>query len=50
MRNQAPKIVSEHQPTQGSHRVGDWTAPLLIYIFVIGMLMAMLSALLSPPR
>jgi hypothetical protein len=40
-------IASKDSSKKGLSRVGDWIAPVLVWVMCIGMLLAMVSVLLG---
>ena len=47
MGNKTLTTGSEHPAEKGSSRVGDWVAPILVWMMFIGMLSAMVAVLLG---
>jgi hypothetical protein len=47
MGNKTLTIGSEHPAKKGLSGVGDWVAPLFVWMLCIGMLMAILSVLVG---
>jgi hypothetical protein len=47
MAAKTPRIELEYPAKKGLSSVGDWVAPFLVWMLCIGMLSALLSALLG---